>query len=91
MKKDENTPHALGPFKPVSQEQIQAQKNVVLPSQKKDYLEAFIHHYCARTAKSKQKTAEYRARYADQRAVSFFICLSKNFVIRFGTHLLMEQ
>ena len=36
MKKDENTPHALGPFKPVSQEQIQAQKNVVLPSQKKD-------------------------------------------------------
>lgn len=72
MKKDENTPHALGPFKPVSQEQIQAQKNVVLPSQKKDYLEAFIHHYCARTAKSKQKTAEYRARYADQRAVSFF-------------------
>ena len=90
MKKDENTPHALGPFKPVSQEQIQAQKNVVLPSQKKDYLEAFTITVQERQNQSK-KLQNIVQDMLTSEPYLFFICLSKNFVIRFGTHLLMEQ
>lgn len=63
---------ALGPFRPIDDKLIGEQTKISLTKRKKQYLDGFIKHYCQKTRQSKEKTIQYRKKYADQRAVSFF-------------------